>query len=444
MATDNHGNHHITVLAGNQRAFVRGEGDRLTLADTVLPDTVTMPMGSGLRMAPSVNFPHGYIGCKVVVYLSRDAGVVEGMLTFVDDDWLHLDTEKETRHVRRRKITNMQVVKNDNDLITPLLPTQASYECTGIQANVTLMYVPVSKTIKRTLCVQNNTTLRGDAIIRYAERPPVVERPVGYAEERAMPAALRAAAPPAAAPTQSRINQAEYAEEIKAWNLQRGGNFFKLKDIRIEFGERWVVQCNRAPFLRFQAPFVAGDPNDEKTLFPFSGTFTINDRPGQSTALNAWQSSTHLVADMDNDGTLMVFDGILRKSDYTFRINTDRYVAMWNRSAEKQTVEIRLPLLPNESFRRDALTPEGEMAYPSLQRADPIYATMHYIKSPESEAAVREKIMAMPPLNHEDLKMRALVDPISGANNEVGVIDGEIPPHTVAVLVYEILVRTGR
>lgn len=436
--------HELTLVAGDAAAFVEttATGSDVVLADTAdLTTITTTSTAHSARAAPSVDFPHCYIGREITVELSRAQTILHGTLVYVDDDWLHIERAGETQHARRRKIVSMQVAADPAQTGASKAPNQVRYECRGITAGVNMLYVPMNKTLVRALYVQNNTSLTGAVMLHYVERPPVARPEITtYAEARAMPAALADdAAPAPPPPTPLRDTGRGEHSETASLQMRHGLNVAALSPLDIEFREEWIVQANAAPFLRFSAPTI-DDAGAER--FPFTGSFAVVDRPGRRATLSPWYSRTHLVADMPNDGSLTTWHGEHNQRMEQGRRIAERRFEVWNRSATPLTAQIRMPLKQTDSFVRYKATPDNELVQPVVGQEINIAGAVHAIADVKSQAEARaaaEKLAI-----DSSLRMTALVCPIAGINTDVGVVTIDVAPNTMLVVLYRVISRYAR
>lgn len=437
--------HALTLVADGTTASVEttATGNDVVLADTADLTTITTTTvaAQSIRTAPSVDFPHCYIGREVTVQLARAQTVLHGTLVYVDDDWLHLERDGETQHARRRKIVSMQVAAPPMTVESgPAQTTQVRYECGGIAASVNMLYNAHDRMLFRTLYVRNNTSLTGHVNLCYVERPPVA-RPefATYAETRAMPAALAEDAAPAPPPTSLRDTGRGEHSETASLQMRHGLNIVALTPLDIEFREEWIVQADVAPFLRFSAPTI-DDAGAER--FPFTGSFAVVDRPGRRATLSPWYSRTHLVADVPNDGSLTTWHGEHNQRMEQGRRITERRFEVWNRSATPLTAQIRMPLNHSDSFVRYKATPDNELVQPVVGQEINIAGAVHAIADVKSQAEARaaaEKLAI-----DSSLRMTALVCPIAGIDTDVGVVTIDVAPNTMCVLLYRVISRYAR
>lgn len=432
----------LTLIAGRPLAHVtETKEDTIVLADTAIPNTVTIERGAA-RAHLSADFPTALVGRRVELRFRRRADVATGVLESYDSDWLHLgaDDGKSHESIRRRDVSTIRA-----ETIAPrpieAAPDLAHYACKGIAASVNMVYEAAEHILHMTLCVQNETSLSGKADITYVEQAPRAMPATQY-EMAAPPQAAFArsapAEPPATAATAANA-RADYRTTAKNVQLVRGANFVPLPRIsNFEMAPRWIVCPDREPLLRYRIDFSAETPRPE---FLASGRFALHDQPERVAALNPWRSEHALMADFPNDGTLAVAHvehSDARRGDGRL---VQRRFEIWNRADAPAYVDAHLVLAGTEQFSQLGRRREDETRMAPLGKdTASIIGMMHIIANVNSQTTARKEAekLELPRAGDDTITVEALDDPETGASPLTAVYRVTVPPHSMAVVIYQV------
>jgi hypothetical protein len=427
----------LTLIAGRPLAHVvESKQDTIVLSDTAIPDTVTVERGAA-RAHPSVDFPTALVGRHVDVRFRRRADVVTGVLESYDSDWLHVNTDDGTSHesIRRRDVSTIRTEAIPPRPIAPA-PYVACYACKGIATSINMTYNVFEHGLYMTLCVQNETSLSGDATVTYIEQAPR-DMPATQYEMAAPPQAVFARSAPIEPPAVAAANaRADYRITVPKVPLVRGSNFVPLPRLdHFEMARRWIVCPDREPLLRYRIDFSAETPRPK---FLASGRFALHNRPERVTTLNPWRSENALMADFPNDGTLAVAHvehSDARRGDGRV---VQRRFEIWNRADDMAWVDAHLVLAGTEQFSHQG-DAETRMAPLGTETAS-IIGMMHIIANVNSQATARKEAekLELSRMGGATITVEALNDPETGASPLTAVYPVTVPPHGMAVVIYQV------